>query len=376
MNRNMNRILKTLFILLMLGLGGISAVKAQSAGDLPSVILEFRNQIEREVKEDKNKGSISLLIFKGREVIWSGAYGFADFSQNRKADPAHLYRTGSISKTFTAFLMLQLADKGIIKLTDPIEHYLPEIAKLEGYSDSTQITFHHLASHTSGLIREPGLPNAASGPIEQWEEKILASIPETSFQSGMDQAYSYSNIGYGILGLALSRAAGKPFMQLVEENIFRPLNMTHSFFVVPESNMASLAIGMESNGQGQAQMAAAREHSGRGYKVPNGGIYSTPEDLMKFMNAIMGYGGLLTEESRSAMVQAQTPEKNYGYGLTLFEDEELSTAGHGGSVAGYTCNMVFDQESQYGVILMRNYNRGGTNLSRASLDVIRKLKRL
>jgi CubicO group peptidase (beta-lactamase class C family) len=202
----------------------------------------------------------------------------------------------------------------------------------------------------------------------------LASIPETAFQSGMDQAYSYSNIGFGMLGLALSRAADKPFMQLVEEKIFQPLGMTNSFFIVPEAKLPHLAVGMESNGMGEVHEGAAAEHAGRGYKVPNGGIYSTPNDLMKFMHAIMGYSDLLTPESRSAMITGQTPEGNYGYGLSLFEDDQISTAGHGGSVAGYTCYMLFDKESQYGVILMRNYNRGQTNLGRASRELIQELK--
>ncbi|NET35706.1 MAG: beta-lactamase family protein, partial [Cyanothece sp. SIO1E1] len=242
------------------------------------------------------------------------------------------------------------------------------------YGDVGGRTENQVASHTSGLIREPKLEDAAVGPTAQWEEKVLASIPKTSFKSGMDQAYSYSNIGFGILGLALSKAAGKPFMQLVEERIFKPLHMKNSFFIVPESKMADLAIGMQSNGMSQVHEAAAREHQGRGYKVPNGGIYSTPNDLKRFMNAIMGYDGLLKPESLAAMQQGQTPEDNYGYGLSLFEDNEISTAGHGGSVAGYNCYMLFDKESQYGVIIMRNYNRGKTNLGRVSRELIKKLK--
>lgn len=366
--------LSTLITALFVGLMGISTANAQSSAEINAVIHEFRNQIEEEVKADKNKGSISITILKGDQTLWSGAYGFADFTNNIKADSSKIYRTGSISKTFTAFLMMQLADEGTIRLNEPIEKYLPEITTLEGYADSTKLTFHHLASHTSGLIREPKLRNAAAGPIAQWEEKILASIPETAFKTGMDQAYSYSNIGFGILGLALSRAAEKPFMQLVEEKIFKPLNMNNSFWIVPESKMSELAIGMQSNGKGQVHEQAAREHKGRGYKVPNGGIYSTPNDLMKFMNALMGYGGLLKQESLSAMLGAQTPGDNYGYGLSLFEDDEISTAGHGGSVAGYNCYMAFDKESQYGVVLMRNYNRGKTNLGSASRELIRKLK--
>jgi CubicO group peptidase (beta-lactamase class C family) len=374
--KTMSRLLPTFLTIFCIGLFLFPTANAQQKAELETVISEFQTQIEQAVAEDKNNGSISIIIFKGKEVLWSGGYGYANVTKKVKANPAKIYRTGSISKTITAFLMLQLVDEGIIKLDDPVEQYLPEIKGLEGYADSTKVTFHHLASHTSGLIREPKLKGAAAGPIEQWEEKVLASIPETSFQTGMDVQYSYSNIGFGILGLALSRAAGKPFMELVEEKIFQPLKMKRSYFIVPKSKVRQLAIGMRSDGRGMAFEQAAKEHRGRGYKVPNGGVYSTPEDLMKFMNAIMGYSKVLSAESQALMVASHTPEDNYGYGLSLFQDEDISTAGHGGSVAGYNCYMAFDQESEYGVILMRNYNRGKTNLGRASRELIRILKGL
>ncbi len=359
-----------LFICLILA----SDTFAQTEAGIDTIINEFKSQVEQDVASDKNKGSISITILKGEQTLYSGAYGHADYPNGIEADSNKIYRTGSISKTFTAFLMMQLLDEGIIELDEPVEKYLPEIVGLKGYSDSTKITFHHLASHTSGLIREPKLRNAASGPIDGWEEKILESIPKTSFQTGMDVAYSYSNIGFGILGLALSRAADKPFMQLVEEKIFEPLGLENTYWIVPEEKMPELAVGMMSNGKGKISKQAAEEHLGRGYKVPNGGVYSTPEDLKKFMNAIMGYGNILSSESQIAMVSSHTPEDKYGYGLSLFEDEIISTAGHGGSVAGYTCYMAYDKESEFGVIVMRNYNEGNTNLGRGTLDLIKALK--
>jgi len=352
----------------------ISCSPAEKHQEDNPVINAFVSKIEQEVAEDQNGGSISLTILKGEEILWEGAYGYADVSNGVMADQNKIYRTGSISKTFTAFLMMQLVDEGIIALDDPVELYLPEIKGLQGYSDSTVITFHHLASHSSGLIREPELQGAATGPINQWEEKILTSIPKTSFKTGMDVAYSYSNIGFGILGLALSRAAEQPFMDMVETHIFEPLNMEDTYWVVPESVISQLAIGMQSNGETQVNERSAVEHAGRGYKVPNGGIYSTPNDLMKFMNALMGYEDLLKDESRALMVSAQSPEGNYGYGLSLYSDDQISIAGHGGSVAGYNCYMAYDKESEYGVIIMRNYNRGKTNLGRSSRELISKLK--
>jgi CubicO group peptidase (beta-lactamase class C family) len=131
--------------------------------------------------------------------------------------------------------MMLLVQDGTIGLDESVAKYLPEIKQLkwkEG-SDSREITFRELASHTGGLAREPGLWNAAAGPIGEWENKVLRSIPTTDVTFPPGTKFSYSNIGYGILGPALSRAAHEPFMQMVENGIFKPLHMTSSFYIIP-----------------------------------------------------------------------------------------------------------------------------------------------
>ncbi|SFW55429.1 serine hydrolase domain-containing protein [Cellulophaga fucicola] len=361
-------------IITLIGLCSTLNAQSKKENNLNSIITSFANSIKKDIEEDNTKGSISIAIVKGNSIIWSGAYGYADYNNNLKADSASIYRTGSISKSFTAFLMMQLVEDGTIKLDDPIEKYLPEISELNGYSDATKITFKHLASHTSGLIREPKLKNAASGTIEEWESKVLQSIPKTSFKYKLREQYSYSNIGYAILGLAISRAAKKSFITLVKEKIFNPLHMTNSFFIVPKDRITHLAKGMDTSSAGKNNSKAELEHKGRGYKVPNGGIYATPNDLAKFAAANMGYTTLLSKHSLDTMQSKHTPEENYGLGFFLYQDSNVSTVGHGGGVAGYTCCLFFDKESQYGVILMRNYNNGNTKLISASKELIRKLK--
>jgi CubicO group peptidase (beta-lactamase class C family) len=168
-------------------------------GDLETIISQFENEIGSDLTKDSINGSISAAIVSGDRVIWSKAFGYADRENKILADTTTIYRAGSISKSFTAFLMMQLVDEGIIKLTDPIELYLPGVKQIRGYSDSTRITFLQLASHTSGLSREPELENANSGEINEWERKLVASIPTTYFESSPGTKYSYSNIGYGIL---------------------------------------------------------------------------------------------------------------------------------------------------------------------------------
>ena len=106
-----------------------------------SIIKEFENQIEKDIRDDNINGSISAAIVMKDRIVWSKAFGISDIKRNTPADTNTLYRTASLSKPVTAFLMMLLVQKGIIDLNDPIEKYLPEIRNLQGYSDSTRITF-------------------------------------------------------------------------------------------------------------------------------------------------------------------------------------------------------------------------------------------
>jgi len=360
------------FLLLTLPL----AARAQHT-PLQATLARFETRLASDVAAD-SIGSISAAVFHRERILWARSFGWASVDPPRPAETDFIYRTGSISKSFTAVLLMLLVQDGLVALDDPVERHLPELSALADRPEgAAPITFRHLASHTSGLIREPRLQGAAAGPIELWEEKVLASLPHTSFQSAPGERYSYSNIGFGILGLALSRAANRPFMELVEERIFSPLGMVDSAFIVPPSNRLRLAAGYANQRDGRVDAdAPAREHAGRGYKVPNGGVYATVADLARFSAALTGTSpaSLLTEASRRQMLEVQTPESETGgYGLgfsisTTREGERL--VGHGGSVAGYTAHLLVEPESGYGVVLLRNYGSGRTNLGGATRQVL------
>ena len=343
----------------------------------------FAAQLTADVEADAVGGIAAGVIVDG-DLVWASAFGWADRDRRIPMGTASISRTGSISKSVTAFLMMRLVDQGIIALDDPVERYLPEVAGFTEFRPGApQVTFRHLASHTAGLIREPRLEGAASGPIARWEDKILASIPRTAFDSIPGARYQYSNIGFGTLGLALSRAAGRPFMEMVLDEIFDPLGMTGSTFVVGEELSPRLATGYENRRDGTIDAdLPAREHAGRGYKVPNGGVYSTVADLGRFMGAMSGVRGLrvLSEESRLEALRIQTPESptsGYGLGFAIRVDEDGNkTASHGGSVAGYTAHMAFDPDASIGVVLLRNYGRGETNLGGAAQGLVAELRAL
>jgi CubicO group peptidase (beta-lactamase class C family) len=333
------------------------------------VIERYAAALRADVAAD-GLGGITAGVAVGRDVVWVEGFGWADRARAIPAADHTVYRIGSVSKTITAALMMRLVDHGVVRLEDSVVHSLPEFALIEGDSAMARgITLRQLASHTGGLIREPQLEGAAAGPLRDWEAKVLASIPTTAIQHPPGSRYAYSNIGYGILGLTLSRAAGRDFMDLVREQVFGPLDMRHSGFVVTPSMRAALATGYANGRAGTIDsMAPAREHHGRGYKVPNGGVYSTVGDLANFFAGLMGAWPVpfLSTASRHGMLALQTPgDSTRGYGLGLFVrrlDNGARTIGHSGSVAGYNVHAIFDPDAQIGVILLRNYNRGRTNL--------------
>jgi CubicO group peptidase (beta-lactamase class C family) len=331
-----------------------------------SIIADFDHTIQKYIHSDSTQQSISFAVMHKDRILWSKAFGFADKENNIRADTSTIYRIGSISKSFTSFLMMQLVEKGILRLNDPVESFLPEIRNLKGYNDSTKITFLQLATHSSGLEREPGLADADQGPIVDWEKKVLAAIPTTAFVSRPGAKFSYSNIGYAILGLALSRAAGKPFITLMEENIFIPLHMNNTYYIVPQEKFTKLAKGRFNGLGGRADLQTPqREHLGRGYKVPNGGIYSTPTDLSKFIMAELGVSPLLNANDRATIQTGKLStggEVKYGLGLFIYSYDNKIIIHHSGSVAGYTAEMAFEKNSQYGIAIMCNYNTMGEML--------------
>ncbi|MGB1841042.1 MAG: serine hydrolase domain-containing protein [Longimicrobiales bacterium] len=344
-------------------------------------ITRFSAAIAADVADD-GVGGISAGVMVDGDLVWADGWGLADRETRELMLPSTVSRTGSISKSVTAVLMMILVDEGVIELDDPVSRYLPEIDGLrDRRNGSEDVTFRHLASHTAGLVREPEWPESVVGPIKEWESRILQSIPRTAFDSIPGARYQYSNIGFGMLGLALSRAAERPFIDLVEEKIFVPLGMTGSSFIVEGGELEPrLAQGYAVRDGTVSGEAPAREHAGRGYKVPNGGVYSTVADLGRFLGAIAGVPGLriLDESSRAEMVRIQTPEdpqRGYGLGFTLaIDDDGNRLVAHGGSVAGYNAYMVVDPDHRVGVVLLRNYTGGTTNLGRVAQSLLEDLR--
>ena len=376
------RAFKLPLLVAAIGVLGQSVLVSAQSPSRDEALTAFSRQLRVDVAADDVGGIVAGVMVDG-DLVWAQAFGWADRDARTPMSTASISRTGSISKSVTAVLMMRLLDEGVIGLDEPVERYLPAFASIKDRRvDAQPVTFRHLASHTAGLIREPQWPDAVVGPIELWDKRIVESLPLTAYDTVPGARYQYSNIGFGTLGLALAKAAGRPFMEIVRTEVLEPLGMTGSEFVVAGAKLeARLAAGYVIGQDGSIDGGQpAREHAGRGYKVPNGGVYSTVADLGRFMGAMSGVPGLriLSEESRQEALSIQTPEnpnRGYGLGFSVQIDEQgRKIASHGGSVAGYTAHMAFDPEARIGVVLLRNYGRGSTNLGTATQGLVAQLR--
>jgi D-alanyl-D-alanine carboxypeptidase len=320
----------------------------------------------------ENLGSVTIGVVSGPDLIWTRSYGFADMEKKRMATKNSVYRIGSITKQFTGFTLLQLAEREKLRLGHPVEKYFPEVNKVQGrIQGAPPITLVQLATMTSGLAREPeDLPTYLKGSVSEWESVLVAALPRTRYEHDPDTVYQYSNIGYAILGAALARAAGQSFVDYVRENFFLPLGMESTAFEPNPKIQEHITKGYAIRDDGKVDWETpSKEHRGRGYKVPNGAIYTTVGNLAKFVAFELSEGpeSVLTHkalEENFDRVNSADGDLSSGYGIGFRVSRHGGKVfhGHGGSVAGYRASALFHRASKTGVIVLRNVG-GGFNVS-------------
>jgi CubicO group peptidase (beta-lactamase class C family) len=326
-------------------------------------------------------GSITVGVITGSQLAWTRSVGFAEMKARRLANRNTVYRIGSITKPFTAVMLMQLVAAGQVQLSDPVERYLPEVKQIASRPrGAAPFTFLQLATMTAGLAREPNDAGPFwTGPVSSWEKTLLAAMPHTSYTSFPGTEYSYSNIGYAILGAALARVAGQPYTEWQRSRVFRPLGMERTRFEVDPTIASDLAVGYQVNGDGTLddQTAAQEAREGRGYKVPNGAIFTTVDDLARFVAFELGRGpdsvvarSMLDEAFGGLVATDRLLETGYGLGFMAMSRDGYSYLGHSGSVAGYRAAMYYDRPRKLGVVVFRNVGGGKQDADRLAVDIL------
>lgn len=312
-------------------------------------------------------GSLTVGVVHNRKLVWTKSYGYADIDKKELATKDSVYRIGGMTVKFTGLMLLQLVEAGKIGINDPVEKYYPEINTIRGRDTSVPpVTFLQLAMHTSGIANEPDdMQTYVRGPVSKWEETLIAALPHTKFVTTPGTKVVYSNVGYALLGAALARVAGEPYISYVQKRIFAPLGMKHTSF---EPNASTrLAKGYVITGGKVDGTIPEREHQGRGYKVPNGAVYSTVSDLARFLSFELGQGpeSVLKKQTLRENYQRFTKlglsgdeTVGYGVGFQVMDCGDVTVLGYGGFVPGYHGRSDFNWSSGIGFVVLRNVEGG------------------
>lgn len=309
----------------------------------------------------------TVLVAKKGEIIFKEAYGKSDRVTNELNAINTKYGIGSVTKQFTAMLTMQMVERGRIRLQDTIGKYLPYLPK----EKAKYITIHQLLSHTSGLAHYQALPaigvNLSDFGKTIFSPKTLVElIGRTNMIGKPGERFYYSSLGYDILGAILEEVSGKPFADLLDENIVRPLNLKNTGFASNSYVSKELAKGYvyrevygwdwwTSEHGGEIREAPFRDQS-TAYAA--GGMHSTVEDLFVWTEAVKSYK-LLSPELTKIMLTPNKQGHCYGWVRNwddiLEKNTNVRLYGHGGALAGNSAFVaMYDDETT--IIYLANIN--------------------
>ncbi|MGK0532950.1 serine hydrolase domain-containing protein [Bacillus sp. 'calajunan'] len=300
-----------------------------------------RNSVKQAVRDTLQLGFPGILAKTSEGgKTWSYAAGVANLSSKKPMKTDFRFRIGSVTKTFTATVVLQLAEENRLNLDDSIEKWLPGVIQGNGYDDK-QITIRQVLNHTSGIAeytRSKSFNLMDTKKSYRAEElvKMGISMPP-DFAPG--KSWSYSNTGYVLLGILIETVTGNSYAEEIENRIIEPLELSNTF--LPGN---SSVIPGTKHARGYIQLDGASEPKDVTYYNPSmgssaGDMISTADDLNKFFSYLLG-GKLIKEQQLKQMLTTvPTGEAALGrYGLGIYETKlpnGVSIWGHGGSIPGF-----------------------------------------
>ena len=222
-----------------------------------------------------------LVVVRNHELLIKG-YGTAAPATELKPAANSLIRLGSLSKLFTTDLLARLVADGKVALTDPLQRYAPNGIHVPTGNNGPPITLLNLATHTSGLPREVG-PHPAKAPHYTFPDYKFRWdwLPKQKLITPPGTAALYSNIGFDLLADALASAAGKSYPQLLHERLLQPLGLWETTFFPTPGQCGRLLLPTRNQ-----DLCTATDAS------PNGGLYTTPADMAKFLQYLLRIPGV------------------------------------------------------------------------------------
>jgi CubicO group peptidase (beta-lactamase class C family) len=363
---------RSIVLLLAAALAGNVSAQERAVRDHPRVqealhVLETWVDAERAYQEIPG---ISMAVVYDQDVLWQKGFGLAVPARNVAATPQTIYSICSISKLFTAIGVMQLRDRGKLRLDDPVVSHLPWFRIQDAYPDAPPATIEGILTHSSGLPRESDYPywSPPDFPFptrEQIRERVGSQqelYPAATF-------YQYSNLGLAAAGEVVAAVSGEDYDGYIRRHILDPLGMRHTTPEIPATE----------RGQGLAVGYTARTREGVRSEVPlfqargiapAAGFASTVEDLAKFASwqfrvLYHGEDDVLVRNTLREMYRVHWLDPDWspgrGLGFGVWRSDDKTFVGHGGSCPGYRSHFNVQPDERIAVIVMTNASGVNTN---------------
>jgi CubicO group peptidase (beta-lactamase class C family) len=319
------------YALLALGLSSAVAFAGAEASASPPAPTEKIDQIFAPVA-GKDLPGAAVVVVKDGIVVHSKAYGLSSIELGVPNTTRTKFRLASVSKSFTALAVLRLVEQGRLHLDDPLARYVPD------FVGGDQIKIHHLLTHTAGLPDFVSFEEASRMPRD----------------SAPGERLNYSNIGYLALGRVIEKVTGQSYESDLREAIFAPLGMNDTGVDRRPALEKGRASGYVIGPEGALVNA---EYSDTASEPAAGGLYSTAEDMTRWIQALLA-GRIVSpatfEEATTPVTLADGHRGGYGYGFMLAPFRGLREVAHGGDISGFNTYFALYPEERLAVVVLSN----------------------
>jgi CubicO group peptidase (beta-lactamase class C family) len=384
------KIVSALLCLLPGFLTGCQAMHAQTRN-----FDDFKTLFRSELKQAGIIGG-SFVFLKDGKVAAGDYVGSANLAKNQLTDENTIFHWASNTKPFTGIAIMQLRDRGILKLDDPVTKYLPELRGVHNkFGSMDEITIRHLMTHSAGFRNStwPWDKGEAWEPFEPTEySQLVAMFPFTEILFKPGSKFSYSNPGIIFLGRIIEKLTGDDYEVYIDKNIFKPLEMHRSYFDATPYHL--LKHRSHSYYVENGKLAEGRFDANTGITVSNSGLNAPISDMVKYLNFLAGagsgsgqerYSTVLKRSSLEEMWRPQLPttvDANGGRGFTtdigliffLNRTGGRTFIGHGGDQNGFISYIDFEPATRQASIIVFNTNVIYPNGTPAGKDVYSRLR--
>jgi serine beta-lactamase-like protein LACTB len=370
----MKRVTSWILALSVLTLGSIVPVSSQaqtvrlaaapSHGEYETIVQESQALIDS-VMSARNIAGLAVAVSVHGEMVWSEGFGWANIETRTPVETTTRFRIGSVSKPLSAIAIGLLYDQGRLDLDAPIQQYVPAFPEKEKGVITTRLLAGHLAGvrHYNGLefLSTERYPNVTAG-LDIFKDDTLQTQPGTQ--------WSYSSYGWNLISAVIEGASGEEFIKYMTDNVLISLGLRHTV----ADHTDSIILGRTGYYDRTDDGALINSpHVDNSYKWAGGGYLSTPEDMVRFANALLG-GEILEPETVQMFWTSQRKtdgeETGYGIGWAVRDSDGVRVVNHGGGSVGGNCWLAIVPEA--GVVLAITSNMSGAGWGDVPARILRK----